>query len=631
MYRPAVFARQNAGRITVLPADRWKQKAVGGLVAAPTARRPAWLGVGRVLAPSLASCPAGLRPRPAFPPDLSRLQSAGTEVLDRDGRTLSRAAGAGRRLAACAPGRRCRRRICSTCWSPSRTGASGSIPASIRWRWRAPRCNGRGPGGSSPAARPSPCRRRGCWSRGRARLRSKAIEMARALQLEARYGKDEMLGIWLTLAPYRRQSRRRAGRGARLVRPARRRGSTRPRRRCWSPSRAGPRRCAPTATRTRARAARDALLTGRAAGAPASPPPIPIRAAAPVPPPACPCRARRRTGRGWRAAPRAAHRQHARPAAAARRWSGSPATRAADPAGARLARHAGRRCASPRGPRRSTAATWAPSGRAGALDLTRAVRSPGSALKPFIYALAFEDGIAAPETVLADLPRRFGGYAPENFDRGFAGRDHRGGCAAPLAEPAGGGAAGRSRAAALRRCAHARRGRRCGCPPGADPSLPLALGGARDHAAGDGGALCRAGRRTAGPRPLRLRAGAEAAPRRVFEPRAAAPGRRILVQPFPGRRAAGRRLEDRHELGRPGCLGVRLRLRSTSSASGSGGRMARRCPARPARARAAAAGPGIRAAAAAAARGAAAPSPPRPAAAEALTGCGCCSRRPGRC
>ena len=50
------------------------------------------------------------------------------------------------------------------------------------------------------------------------------------------------------------------------------------------------------------------------------------------------------------------------------------------------------------------------------------MRSPGSALKPFLYAMAFEAGIAAPETLLADLPRRFGAYAPENFDRGFAGR-----------------------------------------------------------------------------------------------------------------------------------------------------------------------------------------------------------------
>lgn len=56
------------------------------------------------------------------------------------------------------------------------------------------------------------------------------------------------------------------------------------------------------------------------------------------------------------------------------------------------------------------------------LDLTNAIRSPGSALKPFIYAMAFEAGQAGPDTVLDDLPRRFGGYAPENFDRSFSGR-----------------------------------------------------------------------------------------------------------------------------------------------------------------------------------------------------------------
>lgn len=60
--------------------------------------------------------------------------------------------------------------------------------------------------------------------------------------------------------------------------------------------------------------------------------------------------------------------------------------------------------------------------RAGAfLDMTRAVRSPGSTLKPFIYGLAMDDGFAAPETLIEDAPRRFGGYLPENFDRRFHG------------------------------------------------------------------------------------------------------------------------------------------------------------------------------------------------------------------
>jgi penicillin-binding protein 1C len=59
--------------------------------------------------------------------------------------------------------------------------------------------------------------------------------------------------------------------------------------------------------------------------------------------------------------------------------------------------------------------------RAGAIDMTEAVRSPGSTLKPFIYALAFENGIAHPETLLDDRPRRYGIYAPENFDLSFQG------------------------------------------------------------------------------------------------------------------------------------------------------------------------------------------------------------------
>ncbi|WP_248308685.1 penicillin-binding protein 1C [Bosea sp. 124] len=59
--------------------------------------------------------------------------------------------------------------------------------------------------------------------------------------------------------------------------------------------------------------------------------------------------------------------------------------------------------------------------RAGSLDLTRALRSPGSALKPFIYALAFDNGIAHPETMLEDRPARYGIYIPTNFDMTFQG------------------------------------------------------------------------------------------------------------------------------------------------------------------------------------------------------------------
>ena len=59
--------------------------------------------------------------------------------------------------------------------------------------------------------------------------------------------------------------------------------------------------------------------------------------------------------------------------------------------------------------------------RDGAIDMSRSPRSPGSALKPFIYALAFEEGLAHPETVLFDRPMRYGAYAPQNFDLGYQG------------------------------------------------------------------------------------------------------------------------------------------------------------------------------------------------------------------
>jgi penicillin-binding protein 1C len=104
------------------------------------------------------------------------------------------------------------------------------------------------------------------------------------------------------------------------------------------------------------------------------------------------------------------------------------------------------------------------------------VRSPGSALKPFIYAMAFADGVAAPDTVLPDLPRRFGGYAPENFDRGFAGSITAGeALQRSLNLPA---VALLDRVGPLRFAATLRAaGAALRLPRGADPSLPLALGG----------------------------------------------------------------------------------------------------------------------------------------------------------
>jgi penicillin-binding protein 1C len=59
--------------------------------------------------------------------------------------------------------------------------------------------------------------------------------------------------------------------------------------------------------------------------------------------------------------------------------------------------------------------------RAGQVDMTRALRSPGSTLKPFIYGLAFEDGFVHPDSLIDDRPIRFGAYAPENFDMTYQG------------------------------------------------------------------------------------------------------------------------------------------------------------------------------------------------------------------
>lgn len=57
----------------------------------------------------------------------------------------------------------------------------------------------------------------------------------------------------------------------------------------------------------------------------------------------------------------------------------------------------------------------------GQVNGTTAKRSPGSALKPFIYALAIDQGLIHPLTVLKDAPTSFGPYSPENFDGRFIG------------------------------------------------------------------------------------------------------------------------------------------------------------------------------------------------------------------
>ncbi len=66
-------------------------------------------------------------------------------------------------------------------------------------------------------------------------------------------------------------------------------------------------------------------------------------------------------------------------------------------------------------------ADFSDNARAAHVDMVRAVRSPGSTLKPFLYAMALDDGLVHSESLLIDAPQNFGGYAPGNFESAFSG------------------------------------------------------------------------------------------------------------------------------------------------------------------------------------------------------------------
>ena len=66
-------------------------------------------------------------------------------------------------------------------------------------------------------------------------------------------------------------------------------------------------------------------------------------------------------------------------------------------------------------------ADFASVARHGTLDMARVVRSPGSAMKPLIYAMAFDRLIIHPQTLIDDRPRHFGDYSPSDFDGHFQG------------------------------------------------------------------------------------------------------------------------------------------------------------------------------------------------------------------
>ncbi|HTV37901.1 MAG TPA: penicillin-binding protein 1C [Xanthobacteraceae bacterium] len=113
---------------------------------------------------------------------------------------------------------------------------------------------------------------------------------------------------------------------------------------------------------------------------------------------------------------------------------------------------------------------------AGEVDMTQALRSPGSTLKPFIYGIGFEDGFIHPQTLIDDRPQRYGGYAPRNFNFSFAGTvTVRDALQQSLNTPA---VAVLDRVGASRLTARlAQAGAGLVLPPGQAPGLAIGLGG----------------------------------------------------------------------------------------------------------------------------------------------------------
>ncbi len=402
-------------------------------------------------------------------------------------------------------------------------------------------------------------------------LRSKLIEAARAVQLELRYSKAEILGIWLTLAPQggnlegiragalawfgRSAAQLDVAEAALLVAVPRQPERTRPDR---HPAAAEAARDA--VLHARARAARNISPADRdlAAAIPTRRLPMPNLAphlarelaqdlAAPRHP-ATSTSALRTTPEpsALRTTPEASALRTTPEPSVLRTTLDANLQRAAEAIAATALRRLPPRVSvamiladwRSREVRALVGGQFNDPERAGALDLTRALRSPGSALKPLLYAMAFEAGIAQPGTMVDDLPRRFGSYAPENLDRGFAGRIT---VAEALRHSLNLPAVALLHELGPLRFASALKA--AGAPPrlpvGNDPALPLALGGAgetlRDMATlyatlADGGRAA----------PLRYLPSAAEPPRRqVLERRAAAMVTGILVQPFPAGGPAG--------------------------------------------------------------------------------------------
>jgi penicillin-binding protein 1C len=253
-------------------------------------------------------------------------------------------------------------------------------------------------------------------------LAAKLAEIAEAIGLERRFGKDEVLGLYLTLAPFggnlegvRAASLAYFGKEPRHL----------------SPGEAAllvalprsPERLRPDRHPAAARAARDAVLARMHAAGVISDATFAEAREESVP--------RTRLALPFHAPHLAKQLRTAEP--------GAPILRTPiDPALQRRVETLLRREAAALDPQATLAALvidnrtrqivayvgnadFASPMRRGTIDMAQAVRSPGSALKPFIYAMAFDRLLVHPQTLLDDRPCHFGDYAPSDFDGIFRG------------------------------------------------------------------------------------------------------------------------------------------------------------------------------------------------------------------
>ncbi len=261
-------------------------------------------------------------------------------------------------------------------------------------------------------------------------LRSKLIEMAEALGLERRFSKDRILGLYLTLAPFGgnlegvraaslayfgKEPRPPVGRrggiagriaalaGAAAPRPAPRSGLAGARRGAGAHAGTGRHHRTDTrrgARRDRAASAAVAAVAGAASGAGAARPRAPLS-----------------TVQRTTIDPMLQREVETllRREAAALDPQATLAALVIDNRTRDVLAYAGN-------------ADFLSARRRGIIDMARAVRSPGSTLKPFIYAMAFDRLILHPQTMLDDRQRQFGDYAPGDFDGHFQGEvtRHRG-------------------------------------------------------------------------------------------------------------------------------------------------------------------------------------------------------------